>query len=145
MPAGNGITEAAAKKSPRRLKQTGQPVAGAPAAPPAGEPGAGSPATAPLSAVVSNAVRRWFVDTHKETIRGDVVRIPEVGFLFKGFRPVRRRTFMPLRCFGQLCAAGRCSKLQRQVYFALLASHLLAPKRLLLCGELLEAAESCNP
>lgn len=77
MPAGNGTAEAAAKKpSPRRRTQTGQPVAGAAGAPPAGESESGPAASAPLSAVVSNAVRRWFVDTHKEAIRGDVVRPP---------------------------------------------------------------------
>ena len=77
MPAGNGIAEAAAKKaSPRRRTQSGQPVAGPAGAPPAGESEGGPAASAPLSAVVSNAVRRWFVDTHKEAIRGDVVRPP---------------------------------------------------------------------
>ena len=46
------------------------------AAPPAGgaEEEGGGASTAPLSAVVSNAVRRWFIDAHKEAIRGDVVR-----------------------------------------------------------------------
>ena len=78
MLAGNGIADAAAKKaSPRRRTQTGQPVAGLAGAPPAGEADGGpAAASAPLSAVVSNAVRRWFVDTHKEAIRGDVVRPP---------------------------------------------------------------------
>ena len=82
MPAGNGVAEAVAKKaSPRRRTQTGQPVAGAAAAPPEGESAGGPAASAPLSAVVTNAVRRWFVDTHKEAIRGDVVRPSLVWFL----------------------------------------------------------------
>ena len=75
MPAGNGAAEVAAKKaSPRRRTQSGQPAAGAAGAPPEGASAGGPAASAPLSAVVSNAVRRWFVDTHKEAMRGDVVR-----------------------------------------------------------------------
>ena len=84
MPAGNGNAEAAAKKaSLRRRTQAGQPVATPAGAPPAGESEGGpAAASAPLSAVVSNAVRRWFVDTHKEAIRGDVVRTSLKFFFF---------------------------------------------------------------
>jgi hypothetical protein len=39
-----------------------------------GEPnGTRAPQSVPLSAVVQDAVRRWFLDTHKEALRGDVV------------------------------------------------------------------------
>lgn len=70
--AGNGHTEAAGKRE--RGRAMGRPVLAA--APPAGgaEEEGGGASTAPLSAVVSNAVRRWFIDAHKEAIRGDVVR-----------------------------------------------------------------------
>ena len=70
--AGNGHTEAVGKRE--RGRAMGRPALAA--APPAGgaEEEGGGAATAPLSAVVSNAVRRWFIDAHKEAIRGDVVR-----------------------------------------------------------------------
>ncbi len=29
--------------------------------------------TVPLSAVVTEAVRRWYLETHKEAVKGDVV------------------------------------------------------------------------
>ncbi len=32
--------------------------------------------SAPLTAVVNDAVRRWFQETHKEALRGDVVSVP---------------------------------------------------------------------
>ena len=46
------------------------------------------PQSVPLSAVVRDAVRRWFLDTHKEALRGDVVSnlvtaLPTAADLFR--------------------------------------------------------------
>jgi hypothetical protein len=37
-------------------------------------------ATAPLKAVVADAVRRWYLDAQKEALRGDVVGAREISF-----------------------------------------------------------------
>lgn len=45
--------------------------------------GDSSSSRTPLSVVVTDAVKRWYVDTNKEAVKGDVVRIPGTDQLYK--------------------------------------------------------------
>ncbi|KAK9822169.1 hypothetical protein WJX81_004307 [Elliptochloris bilobata] len=70
--SGSGNSEPAAQKASPRRRAPAQPAQAPAPALTAVEPEGCPAASAPLSAVVSNAVRRWFIDAHKEAIRGDV-------------------------------------------------------------------------
>jgi len=41
-----------------------------------------APQSAPLSLVVSDAVRRWYADAHRDALKGDVVRFPQFHAVF---------------------------------------------------------------
>jgi hypothetical protein len=62
--AGNGHIPAAASRTPEQQQQ--QPAQAANGRP---------PQSCPLSLVVTDAVRRWYSDAHRDALKGDVVSL----------------------------------------------------------------------